>query len=401
MFWQCCTGLDNAVETEVFPEALPAPTLLSSTANQKTSSEAAPEKAPLNSALVEAVPITLAQTPEVASTENACVGLKGMASSPTQEDPVIVANDTSDPVAVTEDIAVVTQEKHPLAKAAALGRYAAAHRELLDLQKSGGDPEQFLDKAAIERVNRIGATFAGATRLFKMKPDDLKMFEENKKLNLKWGLKLEGAKMIVVSIVDYNDANFLKMACLDLEPDLEDKISEDEIVQELFSQPHAHDVSWRKRMVKSGVGTKSDDILVVSSVDALDESLQAVCSLKYTLDKSATADPYGTPIPARDAGHERTPYQMTVTALTPLAIGGDKMRGVRKFECVEVELPSVVSKILGVMPGFMLKKMCRGNVETKVRLTLDFVQTSQEIDKRQHSQPRSGFFEHVRSHIVA
>merc|ERR1711865_146474 len=99
--------------------------------------------------------------------------------------------------------------------------------------------------------------------MFLTKPEDLKVYEENKKLSMRWGMKLDGVIMKIVSVTDF-DADFLAMVSLDLEAGLEGKISEDEITQEIFSKPHAHDASWRKRMVKSGVGTKSDDIVMVS-----------------------------------------------------------------------------------------------------------------------------------------
>jgi hypothetical protein len=301
------------------------------------------------------------------------------------------------------------QEKHPLTAAADGGRYAAAHRELIRLQENG-DPKEFLDETVIGRISRIGSKFASAMGLLCLKPEDMKVYEKNDKLSLRWGMKLEGNIMQVVSIADF-DADFLKMVCLDLEPDLENAISEDDIRQELFSSAHAHDVSWRKRMIKAGVGTKSDDIVMVSSIDALDEPLNSVCSLKYSLDKKATMDAFGTPIPTPDNGYVRTPYMMTATAFTPLAIDGDKMRGVRKLECVEIEMAPVVAKVLGVMPGFMIKKLCRGNIETKTTLTRKMLQaTGSALDQRvklpplqckMQRPPSLQFLEEVRKHICA
>lgn len=295
------------------------------------------------------------------------------------------------------------QDTHPLAIATDLGRYASAYRELIELQKIGGDPNEFLDKDAIERVTRIGAKFTDAMKMFETQPEDLKINEENKKLKLRWGMKLEEATLILVSVCDI-DVNVMKVLSLDLEADLENKISDADLKQEMFSEPHAHDVSWHKHSVKSGLGTKFDDILMTSSVDALDEPLKAVCSLKYTLDAGATADPYGTPIPKVDPGHTRSPYYFNATAWTPLALGGDKMRGIRKFETTTWELDSIIVKILSMMPNFVLKKLIRQSVESKIKLISEVLQNAEdlkEIDGRMQMLPRSKFIEQVRSHIDA
>jgi len=293
-----------------------------------------------------------------------------------------------------------------------LGRYAEANRELLKLEASLsgavlGDrgrvvptPIEILGAEAIERVRRIGAKFEDAQRLLKMKPQDLAVNEENSTLKLKWGMKLEKTMMRVVTVTEI-DVDFLKVLALDLEADLEDKISEDEISQVMFGQPHAHDVSWRKRMVKAGVGTKADDIMMVSVVDALDEpEVKAVCTLKYTLAAEATADPFGNVIPPLADGHLRTPYVMTATTFTPLGLDGDKMRGVRKVEIQEVELPPTVAKILGMMPNFLLKKLCRGSMEAKAKLIPEVIRDSEELNKRLQMSPRSEFLEQIRGRIA-
>ena len=128
--------------------------------------------------------------------------------------------------------------------------------------------------------------------------------------------------------------------------------------------------------------------------------MNAVCSLKYTLDKGANTDPYGTPVPAADPGYLPTPYQFTATSFTPLGRGGSKLQGVRKFECVETELPPTIAKVLGVMPSFLLKKLCRGNIEAKVKMTMDVVKNFAELEQRVQVPPRSEFLGQVQSHIA-
>merc|ERR1712166_482009 len=136
----------------------------------------------------------------------------------------------------------------------------------------------------------------------------------------------------------------------------------------------------------------------MGAVDALDEPLvNAVSTLKYTVAAKATADPFGNAIPPLAPGHLRTPYVMTATAFTPLGLHGDKMRGVRKVEVMEIELAPTVAKVLGMMPNFLLKKLCRGSVETKAKLTHEFIGNSEELKKRMQMAPRSDFLEKIRS----
>lgn len=373
---------DEIAQIPDFNPVAEAPTLLANTGLQK-SVEIAADRKPGKEELSTSVDVA------------------GAADGTAGQTPVPVAPQL--PTALADDT-THTPLKHPLAIALELGRYAEADRELFKLKESLDDAalEQRSSVCAddIERVRRIGSKFKSVQRLLGMTPQDLKVNEENPKFKLKWGMKLDRAMMQLVSVTEI-DGDFLKVLALDLEADLEDKISEDEISQEMFGQPHAHDVSWRKRMVKAGVGTKADDIMMVSAVDALDEPLvNAVCTLKYTLDCSASADPFGNTIPPVAPGHLRTPYVMTATAFTPLGLHGDKMRGVRKLEVMEIELAPAVAKVLGMMPNFVLKKLCRGSVETKARLIPEVIGNSEELNKRMQVAPRSQFLEHIRSHLA-
>jgi len=234
-----------------------------------------------------------------------------------------------------------TASPSQVSKMAGLGRYAAAYRELQKIQKSVGEvrPCEFLDAATIERVKRIGAKCDAGMQMLAMNPEDLRIHEENKELQIRWGMTLEGGFIKVITVVDY-DVDFLKGVLLDLEGDLDEHVSEDDVTAELLSKPHPHDASWRERTVKPPpIRTKCDDVHMVSSVDALDEALNAVCCFKYSLDPSATADPYGTQIPPPDDGYQRSPHVAQYSASIPLSLHGEKMRGMRKIIFFEWSVP--------------------------------------------------------------
>jgi hypothetical protein len=274
------------------------------------------------------------------------------------------------------------------------GKYAAANK-LLQLEKAAGGCG--LDEATTERIHRIGNKFNEAMRMLQAKPGDLKVSEHNKQLGLHWGLKLDGPIMQIVSVKDY-DVDFLKMVALDLKRDMEGKTCDDEISQEILGTPCTHDVCWRRKAVIKGVGQKLDDVMMVNSVNALDEPLGAVCSMKYTLAESDTTDPHGTPIPAVMSGFSRTPFVMYATSFTPLALEGNKLRGVRKVECLETKLSPMLAKVLGVMPSFLLKKLIRGNQETMAKKTLEVLNSAESANLLTQD---AEFFDQLRKEIVA
>merc|ERR1740138_1463189 len=107
---------------------------------------------------------------------------------------------------------------------------------------------------------------------------------------MRWGVKLDGNFMTIISVADF-EVDFIKAVALHMEADLESRFNEDDISAEMLSRPHAHEVSWRRRCVSKSTGNKSDDVVTVSSVNALDEPLKAVCVLQGTLAGKATADP--------------------------------------------------------------------------------------------------------------
>jgi hypothetical protein len=287
--------------------------------------------------------------------------------------------------------------KESLNKMLRVGKYVAANRELLQIEKAKGGSG--LDDVTTERVHRIGDKFQEALRMLKSKPGDLKVSEQNKELGLHWGMKLEGSIMQIVSVKDY-DVDFVKMIALDLQRDMENNICDDDVSQEILGAPMPHDICWRRRAVIKGVGQKLDDVMMVNSVNALDEDLGAVCSMKYTLAESATVDPHGIPIPAVASGFSRTPFVMYASSFTPLALGGDQLRGVRKVECLETKLSSTLAKVLGVMPNFLLKKLIRGNQETMAKLTLQVLKSaeSENLVKVPH---HADFLDQLRQEIIA
>jgi len=280
------------------------------------------------------------------------------------------------------------------------GKYIAASRALLRGDEHGSG----LDEATLERIHRIDSKFNEATRMLTAKPGDLKVSEHNKQLGLHWGLKLEGSIMQIVSVKDY-DVDFVKMIELDLQRDMEDKTCEDNVSQEILGAPFPHDICWRRKAVIKGIGQKLDDVMMVNSVNALDEPLSAVCTMKYTLAESATADPHGTPLPPVAPGSSRTPFVMYATSFTPLALGGDAMRGVRKLECLETKLSPMLAKVLGVMPNFLLKKLVRGNQEAMAKLTTELLKSaeSENLLKASHHADckNADFLEQLRQEIIA
>jgi hypothetical protein len=317
--------------------------------------------------------------------------------SPTKEAEAVVPCSNAKTIIIShETLKAQAQDADPtesLSTLVSLGKYAAAYRRLEQAQDDGG-----LDRISLERVLRIGKRFIKARQMLETVPADFIVNEYNKQLGLHWGMKLDGSILQIVSVKDY-DVNIMKMIALDLHRTWEDRTSTNDITQEILGDPFPHDTCWRRREILR-MGRKLDDVIVVNSVNALEEPLHAICSIKYTIDETATTEPHSALVPAVDSGFSRTPFAMYATSFMPLTLNGDRLRGVRKIESQETRLSPMMAKFLGLMPNSILKIMFRGGQEAMTQFTLDLLK-SPESDQLLGPSPHEGFLMQVREQILA
>jgi hypothetical protein len=274
--------------------------------------------------------------------------------------------------------------------AAEAAKYATAFKKIGELRNSGAKPEDHLDKDMIARIDRIGAKFNEALGLLTTRPDTLKANEKNDKLGVHWGVQLDGAVMKSCSVKEF-DCDIMKVIGIALSRNLEGQLLEDKKLSGTINgKPHAHDVSWR-RLDESN---KLDNNGMVSIVDALDEPMKGICIMNYYNAPTATTDPLGNTLTPCQSGFNRTPQQLIATQIVPSA------KGALKTEVVMMELPSGMAKTLGMMPGFVFKKLMRGLVETPIKNTAEMVK-SPGVDGQIKADYRDEFLAQLKQRIAA
>jgi hypothetical protein len=305
---------------------------------------------------------------------------------------------TEDETAPDEAAALKDAVKH--------GRYLAALRELNRLKEKGSLAVQSLDAACLERIQRIGGRYEAGMKLIQNKPSDFKIWEENVKLNLAWAVKLEGDRMNCLTVTRFPAKCLSLSDCcvLEFERDLENHLSDDDIRSKELSKPDAHECSWHRLAHMKSVGSKTDDILIESALDALDEPSKSVFAMRYSpssYDPAATTDPFGNVLPIAEKGRDRAACQIFFTKLT--SNGTEVIR----TEGNEIKMPSTIAKILGLMPGFLLKKMFRQNFENQAKYALEYAAKTDgraALNARKElkvTAPRSQFYHQVHTHAAS
>jgi len=108
----------------------------------------------------------------------------------------------------------------------------------------------------------------------------------------------------------------------------------------------------------------------------------------------------GVFLPRPEAGHNRSTSLFFATKITPLhASGSERLRGFKQTSVVEAKLNPVVYAIVSVLPGFIMRRMARGQLEKNIGDFETKVKTVKALDERIGEAPRSRFYENLRKHL--
>jgi hypothetical protein len=281
--------------------------------------------------------------------------------------------------------------------AASKGQYAAAHRAFLRLERLGGNPSKYIDEVTLECVDRIGRKFIEAMEMFMLKPG-LSLTKRNTRLGLDWGMKLQCDGLSIVAVEDY-DVDFVNMIAIQLQRDMGNMCFPDAATSQ-FHGNSAHESCWRRQVFDSLCNTWRDDIIMVSSCNVLDEILNGVCVMEYTLPAGASTDPFGTPLPAIAPGCARTPSLLTASVFTPLGKQGDISRGVRKCQCTKLKFSPEDATIIRSMSEASLIDNVQERLETASRLTREMMQ-SFRLEEAFGVRGRAEYLQTIREQIGA
>lgn len=356
---------------------------------------------------------------------------------------------------ITPDIMVEDQrlQDHPLMVAYYHGRIMEAHREVKRMECIPRNELWVFDRKVIEQIKRIGAKYEESMDLLNIDVSSLPVHETNAKMKLEWGLQLTDGTLRATFSVE-RDLDVVKSFVAFQEKDLDVGIKDNLVQVDPLGSPSSNDSIWRVISHAAALGTKGDDIIIESSVDALSEPLGAIWMSGYSptaQDKRLAQDMEnsrrgsnhshskvvatmskrmrtairksririgkitssglktnkvgddtfnGVRIPKPEKGHNRAANLFFATKVTPLhATGSERLHGFRQTSVVVAKLNPVVYGLISVFPGFMLRKMARGQLEKNI---LDFerkVRTVELLDERLVAQPRSRFYQSLHAHL--
>lgn len=290
-------------------------------------------------------------------------------------------------------------EEHSLVVAERLGRGAEAYRQLLELEAAGGNPREFLAESSIERIRRIGATYERSLKLLGSKVTNYATNEKNLRLNLEWGMELKDGLLRMMYVCEH-DIDLVKVLAFGQEVDLQGALEKDMVRAEPVGEQQANDAMWHIISHDKTLGTKTDELVFASTLDALSEPIGSIWNAAYTPPQDMT-ELEGVPLPMLEKGYSRPSYSFAATLLTPLSVDGGAVQRCRQISVFEARLPKVVNGIMSVMPAFLLKRFMRTEIEKRVASLAPLLKTSSEHEQRMLTSPRREFYEHVQWHLAA
>lgn len=287
-----------------------------------------------------------------------------------------------------------------MARLAQVGRSAEAYRELLRLEKSSsrGKVEELsgLSHEQLDALRRIGRVYESSLPQLAQQPSSFGCGEQNEQLKLDWGLKLEDGFLKVMCVQNMPDVDILKCVVAHAEKNLATHYDKDTVKAESVFR-NFNDGLWRTILFTQSTGSKSDVISFTSAVDALDEALGSIWVAYYT-SPSDVQKLKNVTIPPTLDGHFRTDKSLYVVKLKPLRTDGHNL-GVQMTSILEVGVSPATYTFLSMMPGWALRRLVRGMVETAASSLVKFCRTTKLTEEARKNSPSAGFYELIERHL--
>lgn len=253
------------------------------------------------------------------------------------------------PCAATSDAELRAQFEAAVAE----GRLLDAHRAIQRLEQDHDDAGAILgDDLAVERVERLATLYDSSLSFLARAPEELYDHETEPALNLRWGVEVQGSNLKVLLRVTACDIDATRLFAALLERDLQRPISAGLLEAETLGAEHANDACWRSISYSKTTWSYSDNVVMLSSLDALDEESGCIWLSSYTPDQNTTdVQEIDVPPPRKD--HSRSKYVFMAVAARPRPEGLEVTMG------MDVRLPDLALPIVRSTPGFLLRSMAR------------------------------------------
>lgn len=213
------------------------------------------------------------------------------------------------------------------------------------------------------------ATHEKAARLFDMSLDGLPINGRNAELKMSWGFELANGFVRMMSVTDY-DFDLLRGFAARCEKDFDPDLDAQVVRMEKLKDVDGTDSLWRKVM-HTTLGTTSDDIVHISLIDGLASPDRSVFLYTY----SASGD---TELPPLLDGHGRNDNIFCGSKFTPL----HAEEGFRELWAGEIKMSATISRIISVIPKWILRRFAKTYFEGGVPSFKDFAAHSEPLGHR-------------------
>jgi len=289
----------------------------------------------------------------------------------------------------TPDFEEKDEEVGPILEAARRGRWVEAHKELRKLREEGRNVDSALGDAMVERITRIGNRFAESLEEIDERQDDNSWTREcDAKTGLHYSFRLANNTFQVVASENFEGFDALQAFVALCEFDLCGQCCRDITSVECVSHERINDSIWRlQRHAQSG---REDNIVQVSTVDALDEQIGCLWLCAYTPTEEQATSLLGFPLPQPEEGAVRVGLWRIVYVVTPI---WDEKPSFR----LTVGLCRRPTSAACIFPGVIMRR----EVGTVLRGFRSFLEeTCKENNWRSVFSRKAPFYDDVRRHLV-
>mmetsp|Transcript_62678 Transcript_62678/g.115250 ORF Transcript_62678/g.115250 Transcript_62678/m.115250 type:complete len:472 (-) Transcript_62678:148-1563(-) len=280
------------------------------------------------------------------------------------------------------------------------GRAVEAYRELLRIEDAGSNPNEFLDEASIERIQRIGARYESSQGEIQAAAGSDWVFDHDAASGLELAFRSGDSLFQMVATAKFEREDPLRAFAALCEHDLCTGYNKEvSRVEQLGGRhDHPHDSIWR--MWKQGKLGTEDNIRQLSCVDALDEPLGALWVSVYSPSPQEISTLRGVKIPPADARCRRAWNSQMTFCIKPLKAANDQSHGGFSLTVSICTKPSpVAKKLLSFTPSRLLGSKVRSEALLMMNNFGKHVATCGELDQRLTTSSRAELYASVRQRL--
>jgi len=260
--------------------------------------------------------------------------------------------------------------------------------QALQSMPDANNAESANDACLFEQIRRLGAAHLEYLNDFAM---DDSSWRKEQCGDIDYGYLISDGVMRVVAEANCEHDTLRALAGM-LEFDLWKEYKPKIVSSEVLGEHDPVDTLWRIRQTSSLTGSKNDNIVGASFIDALDEPVASLCVCLYAPEGADGNAPLrGITIPPAEPGCTRETDWRTSFLFSP----NRQKPGFRLRVANRVELTGALFTMLYWMPAVAKRKFINDYVSRTVQGFLDHVKSCKMLTQRIAESSRSKFYEEV------